>query len=124
MLKVLNYLKYIGIFILFIIGIALITSLINLTGLNTNLINKLSVILTALSFFIISAMASKSLNERGYILGIKLGLLFVVLMIFINLIFFKSGFNIDRIIYYIILVFSSILGGSFGKNLKIKKFSR
>lgn len=124
MLKVLNYLKYIGMFILFIIGIALITSLINLTGLNTNLINKLSVILTALSFFIISAMASKNFKEKGYILGIKLGVLFVVLMILINLIFFKSGFNIDRIIYYIILVFSSILGGSFGKNLKIKKFSR
>lgn len=124
MLKVLNYLKYIGMFILFIIGIALITSLINLTGLNTNLINKFSVILTALAFFIISAMASKSFSEKGYILGIKLGLLFVVLMIFINLIFFKSGFSIDRIIYYFILIFSSILGGSFGKNLKIKKLAR
>lgn len=124
MLKVLNYLKYIGIFILFIIGIALITSLINLTGLNTNLINKLAIILTALSFFIISAMASKNFNEKGYILGIKLGLLFVLLMVFINLIFFKSSFSIDRIIYYIILVFSSILGGSFGKNLKIKKLAR
>lgn len=124
MLKVLNYLKYIGLFIIFIIAIALITSLINLTGANTNLINKLSVILTALSFFIISALASKKINEKGYILGIKLGLLFVILMVLINLIFFKSSFSIDRFIYYTILIISSILGGSFGKNLKIKKFSR
>lgn len=124
MFKVLNYLKYMGIFILFIIGTLLITSLINLTGLNTNLINKLAVILTALSFFIVSAMASKNFNEKGYILGIKLGLLFVLLMVLINLIFFKSSFSIDRIIYYIILVFSSILGGSFGKNFKIKKLAR
>ena len=124
MLKVLSYLKYIGIFVIFIIGIAIVTSLINLTGFKPNLINKLAVILTALSFFIISALASKNIAEKGYILGIKLGLLFVIFMILINLIFFKSGFNIDRIIYYTILIISSILGGSFGKNLKIKKLAR
>lgn len=124
MLKVLNYLKYIGIFFLFIIGIAIITSLINLTSINSNIINKLAVVLTALSFFIVSALASKNLNEKGYILGIKLSLLFVILMILINLIFFKSSFSIDRFIYYIILIISGILGGSFGKNLKIKKLSR
>lgn len=124
MLKVLSYLKYIGIFVIFIIGIAIGTSLINLTGFKPNLINKLAVILTALSFFIVSSMASKNITEKGYILGIKLGLLFVILMILINLIFFKSGFNIDRIIYYTILIISSILGGSFGKNLKIKKLAR
>lgn len=124
MLKVLSYFKYIGIFVIFIIGIAIGTSLINLTGFKPNLINKLAVILTALSFFIVSSMASKNITEKGYILGIKLGLLFVIFMILINLIFFKSGFNIDRIIYYTILIISSILGGSFGKNLKIKKLAR
>ena len=124
MLKVLSYFKYIGIFVIFIVGISIGTSLINLTGFKPNLINKLAVILTALSFFIISALASKNITEKGYILGIKLGLLFVILMILINLIFFESGFNIDRIIYYTILIISSILGGSFGKNLKIKKLAR
>jgi len=124
MLKVINYLKYIGMFIIFIIVIALATSLINLTGINSNITNKVSIILTALSFFIVSGLASKSSNEKGYILGIKLGLIFVLLMALINLIFFKSSFNIDRIIYYSILIISGILGGSFGKNLKIKKFAK
>lgn len=124
MLKVINYLKYIGMFIIFIVVIALATSLINLTGINSNITNKVSVILTALSFFIVSALASKSSNEKGYILGIKLGLIFVILMTLVNLLFFKSSFNIDRIIYYSILIISGILGGSFGKNLKIKKLAR
>lgn len=124
MYKLLNYLKYIGLFIGFIMGIAIISSLINLTSLNSAIVNKIAVILTAISFFIISTIASKKINEKGYILGIKLSLIFVFLMIIINLIFFKSGISIDRIIYYIILIISSILGGSFGKNLKIKKFSR
>lgn len=124
MYKVLEYLKYIGLFFLFIIVIAVITSLINLTGINSTFINKLSIILTALSFFIVSALASKNTEDKGYILGIKLGLLFVISLIIINLIVFKSSFNIDRLIYYTILIASSILGGSFGKNIKIKMLNK
>ena len=121
MYKLLNYLKYFGIFFLFIIGIAVITSLINLTGIKSVTISKLSVILTAISFFIIAIFASHNTKERGIILGLKLGLSFVILLILINLIIFKSPFNIDRLIYYIILIASSLLGGSLGKNIKFKK---
>lgn len=124
MYKLLEYLKYIGIFIIFILIITLFTSLINLTNINTIIISKISIILTAISFFIISSNASNKLNEKGYILGLKLGLLFCLLLILTNIIFFKSSFNIDRIIYYIILIASSILGGSFGKNFHFKKIKK
>ena len=124
MSKLLEYLKYISLFILFIIVIASITSLINLTGLNSTFINKLSIILTAISFFIISTLASKKSSDKGYILGLKLGLIFIIFLCLINLLVFKSSFNIDRLIYYIILLCSSILGGSFGKNFKLKKLAR
>ncbi len=121
MYKILEYLKYLGMFILIIVGIAIISSLINLTGLNSSFISKLSVILTALSFFIIACLASRKTQEKGIVLGLKLALIFVVLLILINLIFFRSGFNIDRLIYYIILIASGMLGGSFGKNIKTKQ---
>ena len=124
MYKLLNYLKYLGLFCLFIIIVAIVTSLISLTDINSILINKLGVILTAISFFIITAIASKELNEKGYILGLKLGLIFVITLLIINLIVFKSNFSIDRFIYYIILIASGILGGSFGKNLKSKKLAK
>jgi len=121
MIKILNYLKFLGLFSLFIIVIAIISSLINLTGLNSILINKLSVILTAISFFIVIAIASNEFNEKGYILGIKLGLIFIISLLLINLLIFKSSFSIDRFIYYTILLASGILGGSFGKNINFKK---
>ena len=121
MYKILEYLKYLGMFILIIVGSAIISSLINLTGLNSSFISKLSVILTALSFFIIACLASLKTQEKGIVLGLKLALIFVVLLILINLIFFRSGFNIDRLIYYIILIASGMLGGSFGKNIKTKQ---
>lgn len=119
--KLLNYLKYFGLFCIFIIVIAIITSLINLTGIKSITISKLSVILTAISFFIISLFASHKTNERGIVLGLKLGLSFIIILILINLIVFKSPFNIDRLIYYIILLASSLLGGSIGKNIKLKR---
>ncbi len=118
--KLLNYLKYYGLFIIFIVVIALITSLINLMGIKSVTISKISVILTALSFFVITILASRKTKERGIILGLKLALLFVIFLILINLIVFKSPFNIDRLIYYVILIISGLLGGSLGKNLKRK----
>ncbi len=119
-MKILDYLKYIGLFFIFIIVISFFTTLINLTSINSIILTKISIILTSLSFFIISTIASKKSPEKGYILGIKLGLLMVLILIIVNLIFFRSKINIDRIIYYIILIISSILGGSFGKNIKRK----
>ncbi len=120
MKNIIFYLKYLGLFIIFIIAISIIFSLINLTGINSSLINKLGVIITGISFFIISALASKNHDSKGYLMGIKLSLIFIILMVIINLILFKSSFNIGRFIYYIILIASAILGGSFGKNLKKK----
>lgn len=120
MSKLLNYLKYFGIFFLVIITIAIITSLINLTGINSSTINKLSIVITAISFFAIAAIASHKTKERGFIIGLKLGISFVLLLLIINLIVFRSSFNIDRLIYYTILILSGILGGSFGKNIKKK----
>lgn len=121
MYKVLEYLKYTGIFFLFIIGIAIINSLLGLMGIHNPFTTKLAIILTALSFFIVASLASHKTNEKGYILGMKLGLFFIILLLFINLIIFKSNFSIDRFIYYVILLASGILGGSFGKNIRIKK---
>ena len=119
--EVLEYLKYFGLFFIFIVVIAIITSLINLTGLKSITVSKLSVILTAISFLIIAIIASQKTKERGIIVGLKLGLSFILILILINLIIFKSPFNIDRLIYYIILITSSLLGGSLGKNIKFKK---
>ena len=120
MSKLLNYLKYFGIFFLVIITIAIITSLINLTGINSSTINKLSIVITAISFFVIAALASHKTKERGFITGLKLSISFVISLVLINLIIFRSNFNIDRLIYYTILILSGILGGSFGKNIRKK----
>ncbi len=123
-MKIIDYLKYIGIFFITIIIIAFITSLINLTNFNGVLLSKISIILTAISFFFISTIASPKSKDKGYVLGLKLGLTMIIILFLTNLLFFRSNINIDRLIYYLILLISSILGGSFGKNIKLKKLAR
>jgi len=118
--KFFQYMKYIALFMILIFFITCFISLINLTNINSKTISKIGVIISALSFFFISAKAASSFKEKGYILGIKLGFIFIMFLILINLFIFKSPLSIDRLIYYIILIASSILGGSFGKNIHIK----
>ena len=120
-MEIIKYLKYLGLFLLSLIGIALFISLISLLGINYNLIFKLTTILMAILIFILSSIASHKFKDKGYIIGLKLGIIWIILLIIINFFFFKSNFNLTRIIYYIILIISSILGGSFGKNIKLKK---
>ena len=124
MTKVLDYLKYLGLFLVFVVCIAIITYLINLTGVSSVFVTKLGIILTAISFFIIASIASRSSSTKGYKLGLKLALVFIITLIIINLIVFRSKFSIDRFIFYAILIASAILGGSFGKNIKIDFFNK
>ena len=119
MKNILDYLKYIGLFMIFVIIFSLIVAFINMMGINSKIIAKIAVILTASSFFIVSALASNKKKEKGYIIGLKLSIMTVILLLLINVIIFKSEFTGERIIYYAILILSSILGGSFGKNIKI-----
>lgn len=119
-----KYFQAIGLFFIFIITITIVSSLINLTGISSSLISKVSIILTGISFFIVSMQFSQNTNEKGYLLGLKLGLICIILLIVLNLILFQSKLNIDRLIYYTILLASSILGGAFGKNFKFKVFAR
>lgn len=52
-------------------------------------------------------------NKKGWLEGLKIGLIFYVFLSLVNIIFFHS-FNFKTIIYYLILLIPSILGGMIG----------
>lgn len=116
-----EYLKYIGIYFLFVIIIALITSLIGLMGANTS---NLVVILNIGVIFVLSLFAVQKSEEKGIVRGFKLGIILTILMFIISLIAFKNEDFVKQFIYYIILIVSSTLGGSLGKNIKINLFKK
>lgn len=97
----------------------LIVTLLNYINIiNLKFINIFSFIIPFISCFLSSIYLGKKSNNKGYIEGIKLGLIINIIFISINFILFNSGFKINNIIIYIIITISSILGSMVGINLK------
>lgn len=110
-----KYLKNAGYFLAFIIVFSLIMSLFSISSLfNQQVITILNIIAMSLITFLLALKSGKKILKRGYLEGLKLGLIDIIILIVLNLIFFKAEFNIKMIIYYAIIIITSILGSMFG----------
>lgn len=69
-----------------------------------------------IGIFIGSFKIGKVSSRKGYIEGIKYGIIWIVLMLIINLI--TKNFTITSIIYYILLLLVSAFAGVLGINRK------
>ena len=118
MKKILNYLKFVSIFLIIELMLTFIISLLNLFGINSGITTIILLICNVLLFFILNYINARNNKKKGFLEGIILGLTFIVLMILIKIILFDSTFKISTCIYYSILFITSILGGMFGVNKK------
>ena len=73
--------------------------------------------MTLIWFFFLGFKNGKVSKSKGYLAGLKMGLSFVLVLIIFNLIFIRS-FKLSLLIYYLLLLMSSVLGGMFGINRK------
>ncbi len=114
-----RYSKTIGIFTIIIILISFGFALLNLGGLmNFSTTNILFMILMVMIFLIIGYKYGKKADKKGYIEGLKIGICLILVLLFINLIFYNSNISLERVIYYFILILSSIMGSMIGINKK------
>lgn len=118
MQKLFNYLRYISIFIIFELLITFFTSLLNLIGLNSGITQIIILVSNIILFFILNYLNASRKKKRGFLEGIMLGSIFIILMMILKLLLFNKTFSITTIIYYIILIIVSIIGGMFGVNKK------
>lgn len=88
--------------------------------LNSKVVKVISFIYVILTFLVFGFMEGKKALEKGYLTGIKTGLLFIGIMFLISL-FNKNFFSFSKIIYYVILLFATILGSMIGINMKKNK---
>jgi len=119
----LKTLKTYGKTILFFLGVILVLSfIISLLNLGNILYSKATdtIILIGmiLTLFIIGFEYGKKATKKGYMEGLKIGGCLIFLLIIINLLFYKTGFSIERFIYYVVLILSSTLGSMIGINKK------
>ena len=111
-------LKTLGYYCIFIILITFICSLLNLIGVNSTITNLIIFIFNMITFFFLGFKNGKCVVSKGYIAGIKMSLLFIMVLIIINLFTARNFFSITTIIYYIVLILAGITGSMMGINKK------
>ena len=104
--------------LLFFISIFIITLFITLFSyfnlLSTEIISISYFIIILLSIFISSYILGTKSKEKGYLEGLKLGGLIILIFLLLTVIFDK--FTIKSLVYYVILTLTSILGSMIGIN--------
>ena len=116
-----DYLKKLGIsfiYILsFILGLTFISTLFNYIGLlNNTAVNIMKIIIPVLSMFIGGFIIGKKTGKKGWLEGLKLSLIFLVILTLFNYLGLKSNISLKVGIYYLILIISTMFGSIIGVN--------
>ncbi|MBQ3020906.1 MAG: TIGR04086 family membrane protein [Bacilli bacterium] len=112
-----KYLKSLIIFMSSIIIIPFFLSLFNLLKLETNKI--MIIIIGSILMFIIGFILGRKSNSKGYLNGLLLSVICIFILVILSLIF-RFSLNINTLIYYVILVISTVFGSMLGINKKVK----
>lgn len=111
--------KKLCISLIYIITILLVLTLI-LTLFNYfNIINNTSIfkiLIPIISTFIGGLVIGVKSNKKGFIEGIKLGIIFVLMLLILNIVL--SKFSLKSLLYYLILITTTSLGSMIGINIK------
>ncbi len=108
--------------ILYIFGIILILllflTIFNYFNIITGtLFNVIKFIIPLTALFVGGFIIGKKSQKKGWINGVKLGLILVTLFVILSLIF-SFKIEVKSLLYYLILIFSSMLGSVIGINKK------
>lgn len=116
-----NYIKNIGISFIWIlsilIGLSIILTLIsyfNIIDSKTTTVFK--IIIPIISLFIGGIKIGKRSNKKGWLEGLKLSILFIILLLIVSLLIFNNKFEAKNILFYIILIISTMFGSMIGIN--------
>ena len=112
--NILNKYRLYLIFITIIFGSTFILSLFNLLGISNIITNILNILIFITTYFIFGFIKGKNSNHKGYIKGLKIGIILCLILFVLGL--FK--FNFKTLLYYLILILSSIFGATIGINKK------
>lgn len=112
-----KYIKSLIIFLSSIVTIPIFLTIFNLLKLKTNRI--IIIIIGALLMFIIGLIIGKKSESKGYLNGLLLSVISILILLIISLIF-RFPLNINTLIYYIVLILATVFGSMLGINKKTK----
>ena len=115
MLKNLLY-TYLNFFISLLIGNLIVTIINYFNILSHNIINIITFIYPLILIIINSYYLGKKTNKKAFLEGLKFSSVIVTIFLIITLL--TNSFKIKILIYYLILIISSIISSSIGINKK------
>ena len=116
-----NLLKSLLISIVLFLVFTLIVTILNYFNLlSINGINISKIIIPVLSILIGSFYLGTTVKNKGWLEGIKLSIIIILILLITNLLILKNGFEIKNLIYYLIILVSSMVGSMIGINKKKK----
>lgn len=108
-------LTFIGIFWLIILGGTLVLTILNYFNLfSSSIISVLKLLLPITAIFIVSYRLGKLSEKKGYLEGLKIGS--VIVLLFLILVLLLDKFMVKSLLYYLILILSSVMGSMIGIN--------
>lgn len=118
-----KYLKNLGISLLYIIGtILVLTFIISIFNyfniINDKIVSIFKIIIPIISLLIGGFYMGKRSIKKGFLEGIKLGAIFSLILIIFNFLAFGNSFKFKYLLFYLILIISSVLGSMIGINRK------
>lgn len=116
--KLFFYFKSILFLLLYLLLGSILSSIFYLyTNMSYNVNCLILFVWSAIGLFVINFLNGKRTNQKGYLEGLKLGGL-VILLFFIISLFTKDFISLSKIIYYGVLILISIIASSIGINFK------
>lgn len=117
-----HYTKIIMYFLLGMVACSFLFGLLSYFGVfSFRVVTIISWISILLFSFVSGISCGRKALKRGFLEGIKIGGIFLLILLFLNLIFFQTPFSIKRLLYYCLIFISSIAGAMFGINKKEMK---
>ena len=116
-MNLLNYLKallYIIIPLLVLNIVMTILYFFNIIGNSS--INYLKLIIVLLSMIIGGIYIGSKANKKGWLEGIKISIVVIILLFLISYLGFDKGISIKSVVYYFLITISSMLGSIIGIN--------
>jgi putative membrane protein (TIGR04086 family) len=118
-----KYLKNLGMsFLYIIITILILTFIITVLSyfniMSDKTISIFKIIIPIISLLIGGIYIGKRSNKKGFIEGSKLGIIFCIILAIFNYLAFDYSFKFKYLLFYLILIVSSILGSMIGINRK------
>jgi putative membrane protein (TIGR04086 family) len=114
----LKIIKKYGIFILVEVLLAFIMGLFNLLGMNTSLSKIIIFITNIIIFFGYGYISGKTAHKKGFEDGMIQGLTLISILFVISIIFFHKNLSLGSLLYYLVLLITTIISGIIGKNKK------